>query len=194
MLVHFNWLSVVCWMSLCSFQVFQAFTSFRISEVKVVSKVLLCLLVDLIICLSLVVINVVVSFVKSNRENFGYSVLTCYIADSDMVLFTFALPVGVLICINMFMFAVTVFRISKRIDVQKSQEEHKMRAYFRLSTITGVTWLFGFLAQFTGHQLFDILHTVFSGGQGLFLYLAFGLSLTTKQINSNHLKDSKTLT
>eukprot|EP00105_Crassostrea_gigas_P033913 XP_019918061.1 PREDICTED: adhesion G protein-coupled receptor E2-like [Crassostrea gigas] len=194
MLVHFNWLSVVCWMSLCSFQVFQAFTSFRISEVKVVSKVLLCLLVDLIICLSLVVINVVVSFVKSNRENFGYSVLTCYIAHSDMVLFTFALPVGVLICINMFMFAVTVFRISKKIDVQKSQEEHKMRAYFRLSTITGVTWLFGFLGQFTGHQLFDILHTVFSGGQGLFLYLAFGLSLAKKQINSNHSRDSKTFT
>ncbi|XP_052717791.1 uncharacterized protein LOC128189986 [Crassostrea angulata] len=194
MLVHFNWLSVVCWMSLCSFQVFQAFTSFHVSEVKVVPKVLSCLVMNLIICLSLVVINVVVSFVKSNRENFGYSVLTCYIADSDMVLFTFALPVGVLICINMFMFAVTVLRISKRINVQKSQEEHKMRAYFRLSTITGVTWLFGFLAQFTGHQLFDILHTVFSGGQGLFLYLAFGLSLTTKQKNSNHSKDSKTLT
>lgn len=191
MLVHFCWLSVICWMSLFFFQIFQTFTSFRISKVKVISKISYCLIVNLIICSSMIAINVTVSYVRSNGENLGCSLLTCYIADSDMVMYTFALPIGSFMVINIFMFLVTSIRVFKKINVQKSKYDRKFGTYFRLSTITGTTWMFAFLALFTGFQLFDIVHTVLSGGQGLFLYLAFGISLTTKHIHNNHRKDTK---
>jgi hypothetical protein len=45
--------------------------------------------------------------------------------------------------------------------------------------------LFGFLAQFTKLELFCILHTVFNGGQGVFLYMAFGLSHTLVLFSCN---------
>eukprot|EP00105_Crassostrea_gigas_P039566 XP_019923714.1 PREDICTED: uncharacterized protein LOC109619017 [Crassostrea gigas] len=191
MLVHFSWLSVICWMSLSFFQIFQTFTSFRISKVKVISKISYCLIVNIIICSSMVAINVTVSYVRSNGENLGYSLQTCYIADSDMIMYTFALPIGSFMVINIFMFLVTSIKFFKKINVQKSKDDRKFGAYFRLSTITGATWMFAFLAQFTGFQLFEIVHTVLSGGQGLFLYLAFGISLTTKHIHNNHGRDMK---
>lgn len=164
-------------MSLSSFQIFHSFTSFNLTKVKVIPRVLTSLMVNLFICSSLVATNVIQSYVTSNGENLGYSVLTCYIADPEMILYTFTLPVGLLVCINIFMLAVTVFRISNKVDVQKSKDKERTGAYFRLSTIAGATWIFGFLDQFTGFQFFSILHTLFNGGQGVFLYLAFGAPL-----------------
>jgi hypothetical protein len=127
-----------------------------------------------------IAINVSVSYMKSGGESFGYSPRTCYIADPDMTLYTFALPVGLMVSINTFMFVVTAFRIRGKTNIRKSKDQKKISSYFRLSTITGGTWLFGFLAQFTDLQVFSILHTVFNGGQGIFLYVAFGLSQTLK--------------
>ena len=191
MLVHFCWLSVICWMSLSSFQIFQTFTSFTIVKVKVCSRVMYCLMVNVIICLSLIAVNATVSYIRTNGKNFGYSPQACYIADPDMVLFTFALPVGLFVSINMFMFAVIVYRISKKMKIQKSKDENKIGAYFRLSTITGGTWLLGFLDQITGIQLLSIMHTLFNGGQGIFLYIAFGVPLTTKCVPCTTIKSER---
>jgi hypothetical protein len=122
---------------------------------------------------------------KSDGENFGYSPRTCYIADPNLTLFTFALPVGLIVCINTFMFAVTAFRISGKVSIRKSKDQKNISSYFRLSTITGAAWLFGFLAQFTKLELFFILHTDFNGGQGVFLYMAFGLPQTLAFFSRN---------
>ncbi|XP_048747084.2 uncharacterized protein LOC125659428 [Ostrea edulis] len=193
MLVHFSWLSVVCWMSLSTFQIFQAFTSFSNINMEVRSRVLVSLLVNCFICLTLIAINVSVSYTKSDGESFGYSPRTCYIADPNMTLFTFALPVGLVVCINTFMFVVTVSRISTKITIRKSKDQKSISSYFRLSIITGATWLFGFLAQFTELQLFSILHTIFNGGQGIFLYVAFGLSHTLKCLSCSQPLESESL-
>jgi hypothetical protein len=191
MLVHFSWLSVVCWMSLSTFQIFQTFTSFNNIVIKVRSRVLVTLMVDLFLCLTCIAINVAVSYLKSGGESFGYSPRTCYIADPDMTLYTFALPVGLMVSINTFMFVVTAFRIRGKTNIRKSKERKNISSYFRLSTITGGTWLFGFLAQFTELQMFSILHTVFSGGQGIFLYVAFGLPQTLKYFSCNQPEQSE---
>ncbi|XP_062592217.1 uncharacterized protein LOC134253658 [Saccostrea cucullata] len=180
MLVHFFWLSVICWMSLSTFQIFQTFTSFSTAQVKVRSRVLAFMLIDIFISLVFIAINVIVSYIESNGESFGYSPNTCYIGNPNMILFSFALPVGLFVCINIFMFVVTVSRIRDKVTIRKSKEQGKMSAYFRLSTITGAAWLFGFLAQFTELQLFSMLHTLLNGGQGVFVYMAFGLSLNLK--------------
>jgi hypothetical protein len=133
-LVHFSWLSVVCWMSLSTFQVFQTFTSFSNVTIKVRSRVICSLLVDFLVCLACIAINVSVSYIKSDGESFGYSPRTCYIADPDMTLFTFALPVGLIICVNTFMFVVTVFRICGKSTIRKSKDQKNLTSYFRLST------------------------------------------------------------
>jgi hypothetical protein len=174
MLVHFSWLLVVFWTSLCLFQVFQTFTKFAVVNFKEITNVIFHLFINILLCLILVGTNIVVSYIVSDGQSLGYSTFTCYIDDPNMILYTFALPVGVSVCVNTFMFAVTVSRIYDTSDVRRSRDEKRMSAYFRLSTLTGMSWLFGFLAQYTDLQVFSVLHTVFSAGQGVFLYLAFG--------------------
>jgi hypothetical protein len=174
MLVHFFWLSVVFWMSLCSFKVFETFTNFTVVNLKQTSDVFCRLVIDAALCLILVATNMVVSHIVSDGQSLGYSPRTCYIEDPKMILYTFALPVGLTVCINTFMFVVTVCRIHDKHDVRKSKDQPKVSAYFRLTTLTGMSWLFGFLAQLTNLQVFSFLHTIFSAGQGIFLYLAFG--------------------
>ncbi|XP_062610696.1 uncharacterized protein LOC134272488 [Saccostrea cucullata] len=183
MMVHFIWLSVICWMSLSTFQIFQSFTTLSALQKKEGLRVLFFLLVDAVLCLAIVAVNVIVSLFQSEWESLGYSPRTCYIADPNMTLFTFALPVGLFICINSFMFLVTLSRICVKIDIRKSKEKSRLGAYFRLSTLVGVAWLFGFLAQLTELQLFSVLHTLFNGGLGMFIYLAFGLPLNLKSVS-----------
>jgi hypothetical protein len=86
----------------------------------------------------------------------------------------------VAVCINTFMFVVTTSRISEKLDIRKSRDHQKVSAYFRLSAITGMSWVFGFLGQFINLQVFSILHIAFSAGHGVFLFLAFGMPLSCK--------------
>jgi hypothetical protein len=174
MLVHFFWLSVVFWMSLCSFKIFETFTNFAVVKLKQTSDILCRLLLNLFLCLVFIGTNIVVSYIVSDDQSLGYSPRTCYIEDPKMILYTFALPVGITVCVNTFMFAVTISRIHDKEDVRKSRDQENVSSYFRLSTLTGMSWLFGFLAQFTDLQVFTFFHTVLSAGQGIFLYLAFG--------------------
>lgn len=173
--VHFFWLSSMFWMSLSSFKIFQTFTDIATFRKK--SKVSTLLLVNFFFCLFFIGVNISVSFYSSGGNSFGYSTSTCYIADPNMILYTFALPVGISVIINTFMFFVTVKKIFQKEDVRKSREQQRVSAYFRLSTLTGASWCFGFLAQITHLQVFSFLHTVFSGGQGVLLYFAFGIPL-----------------
>ncbi|XP_062580387.1 uncharacterized protein LOC134242329 [Saccostrea cucullata] len=183
MLVHFLWLSVIGWMSLSTFQIFQTFTTISTVQKKGSTRVLVFLLIDAVLCLAIVAVNVIVSSVQSEWGSLGYSPRTCYIANPNMILFTFALPVGLFISINSFMFLVTLSRICVKADIRKSKDKSRLGAYFRLSTLVGVAWMFGFLAQFTELQLFSMLHTLFNGGLGIFIYLAFGLPLNLKSVS-----------
>ncbi|XP_061166800.1 uncharacterized protein LOC133175706 [Saccostrea echinata] len=179
-LIHFSWLSVVFWMSLSSFQVFHTFTKITVPTLKGKSNVLCFLLFNTLLCLLMIGVNVIISYSFSEGQSLGYSPRTCYIAESNMILYTFAVPVGITVCINTFMFVVTVSRIHKKGDMRKSRDQNRVGAYFRLSTLTGMSWVFGFLAKFTDLQVFSILHIVFSAGQGIFLYLGFGMPLGIK--------------
>lgn len=176
MLVHFLWLSVLFWMSLSTFQIFQTFTTLRVARFGKNARVLFLLLPNTFLSILPVGLNVILSYSSSQGQSYGYSLSTCYIAESSMVLYTFALPVGIAVCLNMFMFLVTVSRIQEKDEVRKSTDRKNIGAFFRLSTLTGVSWLFGFLALFTELHLFSVLHTLFTAGQGVFLYLAFGLT------------------
>lgn len=173
--IHFFWLSSMFWMSLSSFKIFQTFTDIATFRKK--SKVSTILLVNFFFCLFFIGVNISLSYFSSGGNSFGYSTSTCYIADPNMILYTFALPVGISVSINTFMFLVTVNKIFQKEDVRKSREQQRVSAYFRLSTLTGASWCFGFLAQITNLEVFSVLHTVFSGGQGVLLFFAFGMPL-----------------
>jgi hypothetical protein len=74
MLVHFFWLPVVFWMSLCSFMVFETFTNFTVVNLKQTSDVFCRLVINVAVCLVLVATNIVISHIVSDGQSLGYFV------------------------------------------------------------------------------------------------------------------------
>ncbi|XP_061189512.1 uncharacterized protein LOC133197467 [Saccostrea echinata] len=111
--------------------------------------------------------------------NLGYSLSTCYISHPYLNLYTFLIPIALMITLNMFMFFIIVreIRTKKNNPISNTNEKQMMKIYFKLSTLTGSSWLLGFLHQIFQLQILSFLHIIFTGSQGLFLFFSFGLPL-----------------
>lgn len=185
---HFLWLSVVAWMVLSSITTFRAFTTFRMETNQRVGKRFLCnALCSLVFPSSMVVLNILFSFFIFEDSNLGYSQYTCYIASSEMIMYTFAVPLAGMLILNIFLILIT-FREIRMTDgsfPEKVRHERHMRAIFlRLSSVSGASWIFGFLNMIVQSHVFSYLHILTTGSQGLYLFFAFGCQLIFRDIKT----------
>ena len=105
----------------------------------------------------------------------------CWITKTEAQEFFFFLPVGLLVFFNTSMFIYTIIMIE--LNKQKSQKLHASRQkrreqnticiYLKLSSLTGLTWVFGFLHILLGSEIFSFLFVLFASLQGLFIALSF---------------------
>ena len=120
-------------------------------------------------------INIIISVYHSDYEGIGYGGTICNITDYRMVGYVFAIPVGLVISANLALFIAVIVKIH-RTPVVKSYTK-STRNYFaiyaKLSTVTGITWLFGFIYTFTDVEALEYVFIIFNAGQGAFLFLAF---------------------
>ena len=173
---HFFWLSVMFSMNSCSVQMFLIFKSsvkltpkFGLKHtLKYVSYVLLASLVG-------VVVNVTVSVIKSDGNKSGYGGNICYISSYSMNLVTFIVPTGCTVIANLVLFAYVVFKIEKSnvSSTKMNLERNYFGVYARLSTLTGLTWIFGFMLLFVESDVLEYLFIIFNASQGLMIMLAF---------------------
>ena len=63
--------------------------------------------------LTFVVTNILVSMLDSEHKGVGYGKFSCYINSENMVAFTFGLPIGCVIVINLLMFASAIRKLMK---------------------------------------------------------------------------------
>ena len=91
------------------------------------------------------------------------------------ILITFVSPVGILIVSNMIFLVVTIWRISRtpRPHGTKSLDRNNALIYIKMSTLTGICWIFGFLRLWTEIEIFELLFVLINASQGLFLMLSF---------------------
>ena len=127
----------------------------------------------LVLPLVFVAINIGVS--QDRNRSIGYGSLACYIDTQDMIIFTFALPVGLIVVINLLFFLVVVVKLSRSPSVQKNvqNERNDFKIFVKLSTITGITWVFGLIYMLADVVVFSYLFIVLSASQGVFLFFAF---------------------
>ncbi|XP_062618675.1 uncharacterized protein LOC134280286 [Saccostrea cucullata] len=184
--IHFLWLSVMSWMTVSCFSFFRAFMFVRFtkSETHTTRKRFLWnILYSLLFPLIMVSVNILVNFLVYTNYSYGYSMYTCYISKPEMILYTFALPLAVMVILNIFMVIMTAREIKvKNSTVPHLANDRRMVLVFcRLSTLTGGAWLFGFLHQILQIQLFSYLHILITGTQGVFIFFAFAFHLITKR-------------
>ena len=175
---HFFWLCVMFSMNACSLQMFSIFrTRVRLSPIfnwKTTVKTVLYVMSSSV---SFVIINLVVSLLTSGGTRSGYVGGICYLSDFLMHLITFIIPTAATICINLFLFSYVVFVIRKAsyLASKLNQDRNYFAIYARLSTLTGITWIFGYLYLFVESKIIEYLFIGFNGCQGVFLMMAFVL-------------------
>ena len=174
---HFLWLSVIFSMNVCSIHMFKTFKNSTILCQKFqLTSTFWYVMYICAASLACVIVNLIVSFATENGS--GYVGSICYISSSLMQLITFIVPALITLTVNIILFTYVVFKI-KHIRV-KSATIHSERNYFaiyaRLSTLTGITWLFGFLNLLLRLDIFEYLFIVFNASQGVFIMIAFVLN------------------
>ena len=125
-----------------------------------------------------IVVNISVSLISSDGISVGYGGRLCYISSSLMQLITFVIPAAVALTINIILFSYVVHRIKNvgASSVRLNKERNYLMVYVRLSTLTGLTWIFGFLELIFNTEVLEYLFIIFNAGQGVFIMVAFVLN------------------
>ncbi|XP_046542517.1 adhesion G protein-coupled receptor E5-like [Haliotis rubra] len=206
--IHFFWLSVLCWMNACTTHMFLKLSfplRWRRSE-SLERTLLFWSLFSFLTPVAIVGINITVHY-SLDRE-FGYGGKVCYLNTVSGRIYSFGVPVAVVSLLNIFLFIFTMCKLKRKFEpVQKSSNSKlNMVACVKLSTITGISWLFGYLYELTQTRVLAYVFTILVAGQGVFLFLAFivnkktlglvcskkrGSSKYTSSSNSNNNNNSK---
>ncbi|XP_038052044.1 uncharacterized protein LOC119724846 [Patiria miniata] len=110
----------------------------------------------------------------------------CWVGNGTANLLSFGLPIVVILCSNAVLFSLTVAGVkrtrmaSKRMNITQGQSglaakrpNNDLFLYLKLTAIMGFTWVFGFVASFSGVEFFWYLYIVLNSTQGALVCLAF---------------------
>ena len=183
---HFFWLTVMFSMNTCCIQMFLIFKRHTFLSSRFNPKhTLRYLAYTTTMSLMLVCVNVSVSLATTNGEDTGYGGIICYISTSLMHLLTFVIPSAITTAVNISLFSYTVFSISKTsatLATLNRQERNYFAVYARLSTLTGLTWIFGYLFILLKYEFLEYLFIIFNASQGVFIMIAFVLNKRVVQL------------
>lgn len=176
--IHFFWLATTFSMSSCSVHMFRTFANLTgtLSTTITQSREFIRYFIYCIVMSTVfVLINIVYTLISSNQQDMGYGGVICYISTGQMIGFTLALPIGLVVVSNIAMFFVVVYRIHTLPNLKKNstQERNNFLIYAKLSTLTGMAWIFEFAYQFTEIRVFQYMAIVTLCGQGIFIMLSF---------------------
>lgn len=174
LVIHFSWLHAIFWMNVCTYHMFYVFSQTKKLTVdRGWKRFALYHIYVCIMSLLFVLANVISSVLLFG--NMGYGGKFCYIISREKTMFTFGLPTFLVVLANLFMFLFVVIKIKRQPSIQKNvqNERNNIIIFAKLSTITGIGWLFGFLQSWTDIQTFSYIFIIFNAGQGVFILLAF---------------------
>ena len=109
----------------------------------------------------------------------GYGGDACYIQSPGNILYFVGIPAACMVIANMVMFGFIIVKVARLPDVEmarSSKERDLLTIFFKLSTVTGMTWGFGLVYQLTGVYLFAYLFIICNFGQGVFILFSFVLN------------------
>ena len=173
LLTHFSWLVTVFWMNVCTFHAFRVFTGMNRTIGSGRKTFLAYSAYTVGLSVLPVLTNIIISTLSS--DDFGYGNPSCYISSEKMVGFTFGIPVGFVIITNLIMFLIFIVKVKRAPTVNKDvkNERNDIIIFAKLSSLTGFTWIFGFIYSWTDLEVFSCLFIVLNASQGVFLFLSF---------------------
>lgn len=177
-LIHYSWTVFLVWMSICTFHMFRVFSKNQTSAAKF--NILKTTLIYTVSCVILscipVCLNIIIWSVENTGSGIGYGGSYCYLTQSDFYIYILSIPLALIVATNITLYVVVVVHIERtrsKIQSSSSGDNSLFSAYIKMSTITGATWIFGFIFMFTEQTWAEYLFVLLNASQGLFIFLAF---------------------
>lgn len=176
---HYFWLVYMSWASVCTFNVFQTFVLklMTMQNEELEPSFLKNFVFGYAIPIPFVIANILYSCLTG--DNMGYGPKTCYISTPVMIGFTFALPFGLLVLVNLILFVIFTIRLrsvghefAKRYPKRKITID-KIQVYLRISSLTGISWSFAFLYMWTGVEWIEYIFLILNSSNGVFIAVSF---------------------
>ncbi|KAK6177881.1 hypothetical protein SNE40_012756 [Patella caerulea] len=183
-LIHYFWLSAIFWMNACTLVLFlklsfplksRSFTTGQIFRRSCIYSTLS----------PLIIVGFTLGINYGMDGNSGYGgTHSCYIRSINERRFAFALPLGLLVLINIVLFSYTFIKIRATHMESAMNRENKINilACLKLSVITGASWIFAFVYEATRAIVFAYLFTILVGCLGLVLFITFIVNKRVCQI------------
>lgn len=179
-LCHFLWLCVMFSMNACSLQMFIIFRTISKLSPNFSWNHTLRVILYVVGCSCLfVVVNLAVPLGTSKGLDSGYGGRVCFVSSYVMHLVTFLVPCATTLSINIVLFGFTVVsiqHISRHSAKLLKRERNLFLAYARLSSLTGITWILGFVQLLFKNDILEYLFIVLNAAQGVFIMVAFVLN------------------
>ena len=178
---HFLWLSVIFAMNVCSIYMFTIFKK----NVQLLPnfhwrQTVRNILYIVSASLFFVVISLIVSLVSTEGADSGYGGgVICYLSSYVTHLVTLILPLAIVLTVNISLFAYVVVKLTKANKSSNSTfnlQRNYFAVYARLSTLTGITWVVGFLQLVIESEVIEYLFIILNASQGVFIMVAFVLN------------------
>ena len=175
---HFTYLVSFCWMNVMAFDVWNTFRyKFSVagpSQKKFYCYAGYCFSVPLFI----VMISVIIDNIDTELSKPRYGKRFCWIGQKSALFYYFALPAGILLICNFAFFVMSVYHIfnssgKETVTKRRHCKRKRLILYAKLSTIMGLTWVFGYMGALTGSSVMWYLCIIFNSLQGLFICIAF---------------------
>ena len=190
--LHYVYLCRFCWMTLMGSELVRSFYNIKKLNKSAAKNWKLLTLYMLLGWLSLLVIvipTIIVNFTVEDSVNYGVG-SSCWINQPIALIVTFVVPVGLSIIFNVIAFVVVMVIVahirhrpmvsSHDPEEQKKQSWKDFRFAVALLTVTGLSWLFGFLALFSSDLSWAwYLFIIFNTTQAVTVLVAF---LFTKKV------------
>ncbi|XP_038052046.1 uncharacterized protein LOC119724847 [Patiria miniata] len=184
---HFFWLAAFFWMNILAVDIYRTFgigTSLSDPNVR---SFLRYALYGWGAPTLIVATVAILSFCDCVDADVSYGTAhACWVGNGTANLLSFGLPIVVILCSNAVLFSLTVAGVkrtrmaSKRMNITQGQSgsaakrpNNDLFLYLKLTAIMGFTWVFGFVASFSGVEFFWYPYIALNSLQGALVCLAF---------------------
>ncbi|XP_045194394.2 uncharacterized protein LOC123550011 [Mercenaria mercenaria] len=196
--IHYSWLCSMFWMNVCTYHMFRVLSQTKPMKTGQGWKQFIFYHIYVCIMSVLFVLANVISSVFI-ASNIGYGGKFCYIISEEKILLTFAIPTIFVVVLNLSMFLYVVIKIKRAPIIRRNvqNEQNQLIIFAKLSTVTGTTWIFGFLYIWSGIQALSYVFIILNASQGVFIMFAFILNrkvmlLFKERIGTWHKRRPKT--
>ncbi|XP_072048307.1 adhesion G-protein coupled receptor D1-like [Amphiura filiformis] len=184
-MAHYAWLATFAWMNALAFDLDRTFgNADNLQKVSVGKKSMFLYMIYAWGSPFLIIIPcLVLHFCQCTQFNFKYgSASACWISDGTANLLTFGVPAAIFLLVNAILFGHTVvgIRSTKRATARLHQDTSTLKRttqelliYIKIASLMGFTWIFGYVAAFTGIEALWYIFIILNSLQGVFIFISF---------------------